>query len=135
VFTGGGIVSAHLEQPRNMVCSFGHQPQAGKGCRQTARYGNNLGMTTVKVRSLMGKDGGQLWLGQCGKCGACDDDCVRSPGNAVGRGLWSINDYGVETCHLAADQAYSRGMPMSLAPHAHKHPHQSRCAERDCHGT
>jgi hypothetical protein len=92
-------------------------------------------MATVKMRALMGQDRSQLRLSQSRQGGACDDDSMRPTGNAVGRGLWRIDDHRVDPVQPAANQTYGRGMPMSLAAHAHQDPHYPRCAARDCDGT
>jgi len=63
MLTGSSIVGAHLEQPRNVVRSFGHQPSARESFCQTSRDGHNLGVATVEVRALVGKDRLQLWFG------------------------------------------------------------------------
>lgn len=83
----------------------------------------------------MGENRLQLWLGQHGKCDAGDDNGVRTPVNAVGRGLWSINTHGVQPCLPTADQKYRRGMSVGLAADAHEHPHQPCSADRDSHRT
>src|SRR5215208_4912095 len=53
MFIGSRIVRAHLKQPRNVVRAFAHQFESWERRRQTPCNGDDFGMTTVKVSTLM----------------------------------------------------------------------------------
>ena len=125
---GGGIVGAHLGQPRQLDGALGEQPQSGQGRSQRPGNGQQLVVAPGQVGAFVDQDRGELGLVERGQGPTGDHNGGRAAGQAVHVGLCGIDhDSSAGTAGRPARGQHRRlGMaagvpagPADPAPDAH----------------